>query len=471
MKLKSLLRTGGLCFAFTVAMALPLEAVAKTARPNVVIFLADDLGYGDVGFHGNPFVKTPHLDAFARTAVEFKQFYVSPVCAPTRACLMTGRYHFRSGVADVFGDASQMDLKEVTLAEALREAGYATGIFGKWHLGRDLAHGPNAQGFEESLVHPGAAMRNYFDPQLVHNGTNEVRQGYCMDIFTDAALAFIRQQPARPFFVYLAANLIHTPLQVSDELAAPFRAKGLDAKTANIGGMIASLDNSFGRVRAELKKLQLEDNTLVIFFSDNGPCAGSVTTNRFMAGLRGLKGTPYENGIRVPCLMRWPNGFKSPGQIDRIAAHIDLMPTVLAACGVSRPPGVAWDGVNLLPLLRNPTAAWPDRNLFFQWDSGQVPRRGHAFAVRKDRYKLVQPTGMDSPGQKHILDRHAEICAAQGREARPMDRPPRYELYDITRDPGEWKDIAADHPEMVEQMKKAYDDWFTEVTARWANGQ
>jgi len=455
-------------FASSVlAIFVTASSGATRTRPSVVIFLADDLGYGDVKYHGNSYVQTPQIDAFAREAAEFKQFYVSPVCAPTRACLMTGRYHFRSGVADVFGNASQMDLKEVTMAEALQDSGYATGIFGKWHLGRDFAHGPNAQGFDESLVHTGAAMRNYFNPPLIHNGTNEVRKGYCMDIFTDAALAFIRQNRARPFFVYLAPNLVHTPLQVSDELVAPFKAVDLDEKTARICGMITSLDNSFGRVRAVLKELRLEDNTLVVFFSDNGPCAGSVTTNRFMAGLHGLKGTPYENGIRVPCFMRWPRGFESPAQIDRIAAHIDLMPTILAACKVGQPKDVAWDGVNLLPLLHNRLARWTERNLFFQWDSGQVPRRSHSFAVRNQRYKLVQPTGMDSPNQKHILDRYAEICAAQGREVRTMTGPPRYELYDITHDPGEFEDIAPDHPKILDQMKKAYDDWFTDVTARW----
>lgn len=455
-----------LCFSISACLPVGHAAEAKS-RPNVVIFLADDLGCGDLGRHGNPHAQTPHLDAFAREATAFQQFYVSPVCAPTRASLMTGRYNFRTGVADVFGDASQMDLKEVTIAEALREEGYATGIFGKWHLGRDLEHGPNAQGFKESLVHTGASMRNYFDPELLHNGINQIRQGYCMDIFTDAALAFIQQNRTRPFFVYLSANLIHTPLQVPDELVAPFKARELDNKTARIYAMTKSLDDSFGRVRATLKKLRLEENTLLIFFSDNGPCAGSVTTNRFVAGLHGLKGTPYENGIRVPCFARWPGGFKSPAQIDRIAAHIDLMPTVLAACGVARPNGVAWDGMNLLPLLRDPSTKWPERNLFLQWDSGQSPRRGHAFAVRAGRYKLVQPTGMDSPRQKHILDRYAELCAAQNRQARPMDGPPRYELYDLSPDPGERNDIAADHPEIVQRLKKTYDDWFTDVTAGW----
>ena len=149
-----------------------------------------------------------------------------------------------------------------------------------------------------------------------------------------------------------------------------------------------------------------------------------------MAGLRGLNGTPYENGIRVPCFMRWPSGHKSPTWINRIAAHIDVMPMVLAACGVARPASVAWDGLNLMPLLRNPVAEWRDRTLFFQWDSGQVPRRGHAFAVRNQRYKLVQPTGMDSPGQQHIRGRYAELCVAQNRGTQTIEGPPRYELYE-----------------------------------------
>lgn len=449
--------------------ALPLATPAAPAtHPNVVLFLADDLGFGDLACHGNPHLQTPQLDTFARQAVEFTQFHVSPVCAPTRASLMTGRYNFRTGIADVFGQAANMDPKEISVAQVLREAGYATGLFGKWHLG-EAKTGPKHHGFDESLTFQGAVLRGgYFDPSLIHNGQPEKRQGYCMDIFTDAALAFIKQNRHRPFFVYLPANLIHTPLQVPPELAAAYDHLDLGTNTGKAYGMVRSVDNNFGRLRATLKDLGLEDNTLLIFTSDNGPCSGSKPAERrFLAGLHGLKGTVYEGGIRVPCFMRWPGGFKSPGRVDRLTAHVDLMPSVLEACGVPVPPGLKLDGLNLLPLLRDPSTTWPDRTLFSQWDSGQVPRRGHAFAVLSEKWKLVQPCGMDLPAQKHIRDTYTTLCRLQGRGERTIEGPPRFELYDIARDLGESNNVAAAQPEVVAKMRQQYDAWFTDVAARW----
>jgi arylsulfatase A-like enzyme len=254
---------------------------------------------------------------------------------------------------------------------------------------------------------------------------------------------------------------------VAAEAAAPYRAAGLDENTSRIYGMLKNVDDNFGRLRAALKDLGLEDNTLLIFLADNGPCAGSVTMQRFMAGLRGLKGTVYENGIRVPCFMRWPRGFRAPAKIDRIAAHIDLMPTALDACGAARPEGVRWDGLSLMPLLRDPSAAaaWPDRTLFFQWDSGAVPRRGQAFAVRSQQYKLVQAAGMDSPQQAHIRQRYSQLCEAEGRGPLSIEGGPKYELFDIPSDPGETNDVAPGHPEIVAQMKRLYDAWFDDVWA------
>lgn len=206
---------------------------------------------------------------------------------------------------------------------------------------------------------------------------------------------------------------------------------------------------------------------LLIFTSDNGPCAGSKPVDRFMAGLHGIKGTVYENGIRVACFARWPAAFQGPAKVDRVTAHIDLMPTILEACAAAAPAGVKLDGKSLLPLLRDPAAGWPDRTLFFQWDSGQVPRRGRAFAARSQQWKLVQPTGMDHPNQRHIRDQYAQLCVLQGRGQRSMDGPPRYELYDIAADPGERNDVAAAHPGLVEEMRKKYDVWFDDVCARW----
>jgi arylsulfatase A-like enzyme len=443
----------------------------QDARPNVIVFLVDDMGYGDLGFHGNTHVKTPHMDAFARDAVRFTRFYVAPVCAPTRASLMTGRYNFRTGIADVFGPAAQMDPSEVTLAEVLRGNGYATGIFGKWHLGDDAINNPNAQGFDEALVHQGAGMKKYFDPVLMHNGQPEPYKGYCMQIYTDAAIDFIKKHRERPFFVYFPPNLIHTPLQVAPEIAAEFNGLGLSESTQKIYGMLRMVDDSLGRLRATLKELGIEDNTFIIFTTDNGPCSGSKPLDRYMAGQHGLKGTVYENGIHVPCYMRWPAGFKSPAKVTRPAAHIDVLPTVLAACGVPDVQGMPRDGLNLLPLLRDPATTWPDRALFFQWDSGQIPRRGHAFAVVTERWKLAQPCGMDKPGQKHIRDRYAELCLQQGRGARTIEGPPRYELYDLTNDPGETQDRAGEYPETVARLRKEYNAWFTDVAARWASAE
>lgn len=457
----------------TLGIAAGVQAQATTTRasspPNVVLFLTDDQGWGDLGCHGNPDARTPNMDAFARDSVELTRFHVSPVCAPTRASLMTGRYNFRTGVTDVFGTSCQMDPAEVTLAEALRAAGYATGIFGKWHLGDDGPHAPNAQGFDEALVFRKAAMRpdQYFNPTLLHNGVEQQYAGYCMDVFTDAAMDFIKANRSRPFFCYLPTNLIHTPLQVADELAAPFKTDDLDGKTARIYGMLRSVDNNLGRLRAALHELGVENNTLFIFTSDNGPCAGSVTLSRHMAGLHGLKGTVYENGIRVPCFVRWPDGFTSPARVDRLAAHLDILPTILEACGVPLPAAVKLDGISLLPLLKSPTVSWPDRTLFFQWDGGPVPRRGHAFAVLTERWKLVQPVGMDQPNQQHIRDRYAELCRAQGRGERTIEGQSRYELYDVAADSGETKDLAADHFAVVNRMKTQYDAWFDDVCVRW----
>ncbi|MDD4871575.1 MAG: arylsulfatase [Kiritimatiellae bacterium] len=467
---RDFLKLTGIGLSSTILKPLMYAELLSRRKPNVILFLTDDLGFGDLGCHGNQKLKTPNLDDFAREAVEFSRFHVSPVCAPTRASLMTGRYNFRTGVCDVFGKACNMDPAEVTIAEVLRGAGYTTGLFGKWHLGDDPKRSPNAQGFEEALTFPGAAMRanQYFNPELYHNGVKTPCKGYCMDIFTDAAIDFIRKNRSKLFFVYLPANLIHTPLVVADDLAAQYDNAGLNASTAKIYGMIKSVDNNFGRVRAVLKELGIEDNTLLIFTSDNGPCSGSNPVDRFMAGLHGLKGTVYENGIRVPCFMRWPVGFKAPVKIDRLAAHIDIMPTLLEICGAKPVVDVKFDGISLLLLLFDPRTDWPDRTLFFQWDSGQVPRRGQAFTVLTEKWKLVQPCGMDLPSQKHIRDRYAELCALQGRGQRSIEGPPRYELYDITNDPGEMKDMAKDHPDIVEKMKKQYEAWFSDVAARWS---
>ncbi|HEX72667.1 MAG TPA: arylsulfatase, partial [Candidatus Hydrogenedentes bacterium] len=349
-------------------------------RPNVVLIITDDQGYGDLGCHGNPVLKTPHLDRLHRESVRFTQFNVSPVCSPTRACLMTGRYNYRTGVVDTYAGRSMMDPRERTLAEMLRAAGYRTGIFGKWHLGDNYPLRPMDRGFEEALVHYGGGIaqpsdpefyereNTYFDPVIQHNGKALKGSGYCTDVFTDAALRFIAEEGGAPFFAYVSYNAPHTPLQVPDDAAAPYRAAGLDEKTAQVYGMIANMDHNVGRILNALDEMDIARDTVVIFMTDNG-AQNLGGGGRFNAGLRGWKTTVYEGGIRVPFFVRWPERFAGGRDVDRIAAHIDIAPTLLELCGAMPDDPPAFDGISLMPLLRDgdTTKQWPDRTLFFQW--------------------------------------------------------------------------------------------------------
>jgi arylsulfatase A-like enzyme len=418
----------------TAAGSAPLFS-QRARRPNVLLIMTDDQGYGDLSIHGNPHLKTPHMDSLGRAGVQFTQFQVSPVCSPTRASLMTGRYNYRTGVVDTYLGRSMMYSDEVTLPELLREAGYQTGIFGKWHLGDNYPMRPIDQGFAEAIVCKGGGVgqpsdppgNTYFDPILQHNGKAEKFQGYCTDIFAGQAIDFISRHRERPWFAYLATNAPHTPLQVDEKLAAPFLAMGLDEVTSKIYAMVVNADAAIGRVLGKLRDLKLEENTIVMFLTDNGP----QQRNRYNAGMRGAKGTVYQGGIRVPFFFRWPARVRGGGAIDRIAAHIDVLPTVLEACGVERRPELRIDGRSLMPLLGGNAGGWPDRTLFTQWHRGDEPQIFRDCAARSQRFKLVN-----------------------GKE-----------LYDLEADQSETKDIAAEHPETAARLRKAYEEWFRDVSS------
>ncbi len=442
-------------------------AVVPDDRPNVLLIVSDDQGWGDVGSHGNPVLKTPNLDRLAAEGVELTQFHAMPVCSPTRAGLMTGRYAYRTGVVDTYLGRSLMHADELTIAEALRAAGYRTGIFGKWHLGDNAPLRAIDQGFDEALVlrgggigqpsdPPGPGGSSYTDPILQHNGREERRQGYCSDVYTTAALDFVASDPDRPFFAYVAFNAPHTPLQVPDDgsldryraadlsavVGQPPAPKGDPETIARIYAMVENLDANVGRLLEGLSARGLDRRTIVVFLTDNGP-----QQPRYNAGLRGLKGTVYQGGLRVPCLVRWPGHLPGGTKIDRIASHIDLMPTLLAACRVPLPDGSRpLDGVNLLPLLdgSTPPSDWPDRPLFFQWHRGDVPQARRNFAVRTQRYKLLRPEAAHAAGL-------------------PVEKS--LFLYDLASDPSESRDVAADHPAEVARLLAAYDAWFASVSA------
>jgi arylsulfatase A-like enzyme len=436
---------------------------SQPRRPNIILIMADDMGHGDLGVHGNPIIRTPHLDRFARQSVRFKHFYVSPVCSPTRASLLTGRYNYRTGVVDTFVGRALMHPDEVTLAELLAAAGYRTGIFGKWHLGDNFPLRAMDQGFQEALVLKGGGIgqpsdppggSSYFDPVLQHNGKQVQKKGYCSDVFTDAAIDFIGKNRDSPFFVYLAFNAPHTPLQVPEKYEQLYKGKNLEHDQfpkvgfplpgkaqqdviAKVYGMVTNIDDNVGRLLARLDELKLADDTIVIFLTDNGP-----QQVRYNSGMRGRKGSVHEGGTRVPFFVRWPGGFKGDREVDCIAAHIDVTPTLLAACNV-QPPDKIIDGVNLLPLLKGEKIDWPDRMLFFQWHRGDLPELNRACAVRSQRYRLVQPEGV--PEAKKLA-------------LKPPDW--KFMLFDIENDPYEKEDIADKNPEVVAQMQSAYTKWF-----------
>lgn len=420
---------------FLTSTLAAAAAQSRSRRPNVVFVLTDDQGYGDFSLYGNPHLKTPKCDAIGREGVQFSQFQVSPVCSPTRSSLMTGRYNYRTGVVDTFLGRSLMYPDEVTIAEILRDAGYRTGIFGKWHLGDNYPMRAMDQGFEEALVIKGGGIgqpsdppgSGYFNPVLQHNGQQKSYPGYCTDVFFDAALQWIETGGDRPFFAYIPTNAPHSPLIVGEEWAEPYRKLGLPDDVAKVYGMEANIDFNVGRLTAKLRALNIERETFLIFMTDNGATGPS---DRYNAGMRANKGTPYQGGIRVPCFFRWPGTLK-PSTCDRIAAHIDLLPTILEACGVQQPAGLQVDGKSLWPLAKGAAASWPDRMLFTQWHRGDHPEPFRGSAVRTQRYKLVN-------GQ---------------------------ELYDMEADPAESRDIAAAHSDVVAKLRKGYSDWFESVSS------
>jgi len=415
------------------------SAAAAAPRPNVLVIITDDQGHGDLRFHGNPQIHTPNLDRLARESVRCKNFYVSPVCAPTRASLMTGRYNYRTGVVDTYLGRAMMFADEVTLAEMFASAGYRTGIFGKWHLGDNYPMRAMDQGFQESLVHKGGGIAqhsdppggdSYFDATLYRNGAATKSKGYCTDVFTDAAIGFVKQRRPQPFLAWLAYNAPHTPLQVPEADLKPYRDI-TNQTTAKVYAMVSNIDRNIGRLLKRLPK-----NTMVVFLTDNGP-----QQPRYISGMRDRKGSVYDGGIRVPFFIRWPATLQAGREVDQVAAHIDLAPTLLEACGIAKPRDVAFDGVSLWPLLTGARTSWPERALYFQWHRGDIPELHRACAARGSRFKLVQ-----------------SLSAAEKWTGEKV-----FQLFDMETDPGEQHDVSAAHATLMQEMLGGYERWFADV--------
>ncbi|MHC5001909.1 MAG: arylsulfatase [Planctomycetota bacterium] len=453
----------------TAALLAASPAVPPEPALNVVLVMTDDQGWGDLGVHGNPVVRTPAIDRLAAGSARLDRFYVSPVCTPTRASLVTGRWCQRTTAIDTWIGRAMLGPEEVTVAEILRDAGWATGIFGKWHLGDCYPMRPGEQGFETSLVHRGGGIGQpadpeggegrYTDPVLFRDGERVEASGYCTDVYFREAIGWIQRQhdAGRPFFAYIATNAPHGPFHdVPEDEYRHYAAQDLSASRfpqppgaplpetadadvlARIFAMIENIDRNVGRLLDAIDRLGVADRTLVLYLHDNGP-----NTRRYAGRMRGRKGEVYEGGIRSPLLARWPGRLPSGVVTGPIGAHVDVLPTILDACGVPLPAGLVIDGRSLLPALTGAPAP-AERTVVIQAHRGDVPVRYHNAAVITPRWKLVSPSGF-------------------GREVERIE--PAFELYDLPADPFERRDRAAERPEVVARLRAAYDAWFEAVGA------
>jgi arylsulfatase A-like enzyme len=415
-----------------------LAPVSAGGRPpNILLVMTDDQGYGDLGLHGNPISRTPNLDRFAREGIQFSNFHVSPLCAPTRASLLTGRYSLRTGVTSVTGTREVMRNTEVTLAEALRAGGYRSTCLGKWHNGEQFPHNAIGQGFDEFLGFNGGHFNHYFDAVLLRGMKPAPTKGYITDVLTDEAIAFMKRQRGAPFFCYVSYNAPHTPTQVPDRYFDFYKANGMSDRIAAIYGMCENIDDNFGRLLRTLDEMGIRKNTLVLFLTDNG-AAEPPGGGRFNAGMRGYKTSAHEGGARVPLFIQWPARLPGARVIGQLAAHIDLYPTLLELCGVPPPTGPAIDGISLAPWLEGRRTDRMDREIFILARQGGGPLPG---AVRTARYRLV------------------------GEGTEPDPERAAWQLYDMMADPGQETDIAARQPQVVASLARSYARWWAGVQA------
>ncbi len=420
------------CWLLALVIALPLTAqVSKSVasspsagkRPNVLVVLTDDQGWGDLSLNGNQNLSTPNIDGLAKVGARFERFFVCPVCSPTRAEFLTGRYHSRSGVYSTSSGGERFDVDERTVADAFQAAGYATGAFGKWHSGMQHPYHPNSRGFDEFYGFCSGHWGDYFSPMLEHNGEIVRGEGFLADDLTDKVMAFMEKNKDRPFFAYLPLNTPHSPMQVPDRFWAKFADKELVSRhrepkrehTQHIRAALAMCENidwNVGRLLAKLDALGLRDDTIVVYFSDNGP-----NGFRWNGGMKGRKGSTDEGGVRSPLLVSWPGKIEGGRLITEIGGAIDLLPTLAALADIDVIGDKPLDGLSLKPLLMGTGATWSDRMIFNRWRN--------RVSVRTQRFRLD----------------------AKGR------------LFDMAADPGQRTDVAAQHPQVSKRLRAAVKQW------------
>ena len=417
-------------------------------RPNIIFILTDDQGYGELGCHGNPIIKTPNLDTLHSESVHLTNYHVGPTCAPTRAGLMTGHFHNSTGVWHTIGGRSLLRQDETSIADAFSDAGYKTGLFGKWHLGDNYPYRPQDRGFQEVVTHGGGGVgntpdyweNNYNDDHYAVNGEWQPFEGYCTDIWFAEGLKFIERHKDEPFFCFITTNAPHGPFIVDDSYSRQYDGKVESEDRANFYGMISCIDENVGGLRRRLDELGLTENTILIFMTDNGTaCGAKPGSDQFIehgynAGMRGIKGSEYDGGHRVPFFLHWPGGgITEARDIDTLTANVDIMPTLMEMCGLSHKDD-DFDGQSIASLIKNEPVDWQDRTLVTDSQRITDPLKWRKSATMTQQWRLIN-------GE---------------------------ELYDIQVDPGQKNEIAAEHPDVVQKLRSDYDSWWNKVSRQFS---
>ena len=438
-------------------------------RPNIVLVLTDDQGYGDLSCHGSPDVKTPSLDGLYNQSTRFTNFHVSPTCAPTRSAIMSGKYPFKNGVTHTILERERMALSTTTVAEVLKSAGYTTGVFGKWHLGDETEYQPGQRGFDEVFIHGGGGIgqsypgsladapgNTYFDPLIKHNNNFVKTKGFCTDVFFKQALSWINEKgkAKKPFFTYLTLNAPHSPFIAPEKYKTKFIEQGYPENAQGFYGMIENIDDNMGVLIEKLDSWGLRENTVLIFMTDNGKTWGgqnNVHGPTYNAGMKGIKGSIDEGGTRVPFFIRWPGKAKTGLDINTLSAHIDILPTFAEIAGADISQLKELDGHSLLPLIEDSNVNWKDRMIFFhrgRWlkyvenpsiesifytqlkeEANPEKYKYSNYAVRNQRFRLVNNT----------------------------------ELYDLDNNHTSAENVIEKYPEIAAEMQKAYEKWWDEM--------
>lgn len=421
-----------------------LDAINKK-KPNVIIVLTDDQGYGEIAAHGNPHIQTPNMDQLHNEGIRLNNFHVNAVCSPSRAALLTGRYASRTGVWHTLGSRNIMWQEEKTMADFFKSNGYTTMMSGKWHLGDNHPYRPEDKGFDKVFRIGGGSLgqiADYWGNQLwdAHywNGTEwQLSEGYCTDVQFNAVFDFIRENKDKPFFTYLATTAPHSPIGADDKYVRPYLQMGLKENVAKFYAMVTNIDENLGKLRQLLTKLNIANNTILIFASDNGSACDKQGQS-YNGGMRGHKGSCYEGGHRVPCFIYWPNGHLTGGlTVSEVTAHIDILPTLMDACNLNNTYNVVFDGINLIPHINAPASKWPKRTIVTETKVNSREKLYKSSVVIDDEWRFIQGD----------------------------------ELYNLSDDPAQHTNIAATNLILTDELKKSYNRWFQSVSARFNEKQ